>query len=226
MARSRPRVVGPLLYGPDGGAPPISVGSPTWFVWLETNRAFEFADNAGTFVALKERSGRAGSFWRAFHRQDGATRRAYLGLTRDLTLERLAAVSRALALEAAGHITAAPALHQDGGVRQARLRAPPVRRACVSRARLLDRLRDHDEPLTLVVAPAGYGKNQGAAKPAASHRGNPARSGRIPHGGDRGGRGRICREARADDGPGANATSALRFAVNAESREMAVCSDE
>jgi LuxR family maltose regulon positive regulatory protein len=153
MAYARPRVAGQWLHVTDGEVPPIPVGSPAWFAWLEANRTFEYAGDAGAYVALKERSGRAGTFWRAFRRQDGVTRRAYLGQSRDLTLERLQAAARALA----GEVTV-PAADPNGGDRRLRLGAPPVRRGHVTRERLLDRLRDEDEPLTLVVAPAGYGK--------------------------------------------------------------------
>jgi LuxR family maltose regulon positive regulatory protein len=125
---------------------------------LAANRSFEYADGAGVFVALKEHSRRAGTFWRAFLRQDGATRRAYLGRSGYLTLDRLVAAGRALLGELTPPVAAAPAATDQGGMLRARLGAPPMRRGCVARERLLDRLRDDDESLTLVVAPAGYGK--------------------------------------------------------------------
>jgi LuxR family maltose regulon positive regulatory protein len=134
------------------------VGSSDWYGWLEANRSFEYVDDAGVFVALKEHSKRAGTFWRAFRRQDATTRRVYLGRSRDVTLERLVAAGRALIGEPSPPVAATLAAVDPGSVLRARLGAPPMRRACVARERLLDRLRDADESLTLVVAPAGYGK--------------------------------------------------------------------
>src|SRR5262245_57962844 len=101
MARIRPRVEGALLHETESEAPPIRVGSEIWFVWLETNQTFEYVDGSGAYIALKERSGRATFFWRAFKRQHGSSRRAYLGQSRDLTLERLEGAARALAGEEA-----------------------------------------------------------------------------------------------------------------------------
>src|SRR5262245_12095207 len=95
MAHTTPQVVNDRLTGHD--APdPVVVGSPAWFAWLERASRFAFRDPAGTFTARYEAHGR-GAYWRAYRTVSGRQRRAYLGRSADLTLERLRAVAAQLA---------------------------------------------------------------------------------------------------------------------------------
>ena len=86
MARTTPRIHGEILLQPGQPTDPIEVGTPAWFAWLEAATTFSFADAAGSFTARKERSGRSGSYWKAYRMRGGMLRRAYLGKSSDLTL--------------------------------------------------------------------------------------------------------------------------------------------
>lgn len=153
---------------PDG--PAIAVDSPAWFAWLadEDVRSFSFRQGAGPFTARKERRQRGDWYWIAYRRRGGALRTAYLGKGRDLTLDRLGAVAAMLSLpaRAPGQVRRRPAL-PDARVSDpalapllaTKLSVPPTRPALVPRPQLLDRLDAAVAgALTLVVAPAGYGK--------------------------------------------------------------------
>src|SRR5947209_3626084 len=95
----------PLVYGDyllllhTGGKNPssIRVGSDAWYVWLanEQNKSLSFRNDLGTFIARRERL-RNGAYWYAYRRNKGSFRKAYLGRTEKLTLERLNAVAAAL----------------------------------------------------------------------------------------------------------------------------------
>ena len=97
MARSTPRVDGPVLVGSAGAASNIAVGSPAWFAWLEEATAFAFTSVQGSFTARKERRGQSGWYWKAYRKRDGTLHRAYLGKSADLTLDRLTAIANELA---------------------------------------------------------------------------------------------------------------------------------
>src|SRR5262249_21530127 len=75
---------------------PVPVGAEQWFAWLSEARSFTFASTAGTFTARQEeRSGRR--FWYAYRQREGVLRKAYLGRSADLTLERLEQAAHDLA---------------------------------------------------------------------------------------------------------------------------------
>ncbi len=148
MARATPQVVDTQLLGQ--GSAPIEVGSLAWFAWLEHARLFAFHCDAGSFTARRERQA-GGSYWRAYRTVHGQQRRAYLGRAADLSLERLRAVAAELA-EPALADTGAPLL-------ATKLYRPRPRGARVARARLIARLdRGLAGALTLIAAPAGFGK--------------------------------------------------------------------
>jgi IS1 family transposase len=76
---------------------PVIVGSVSWYTWLanEQNQSFSFKNNLGTFTARRERK-RYGWYWYAYHKRNGKLRKAYLGKTEKITLERLNAVATTL----------------------------------------------------------------------------------------------------------------------------------
>ena len=163
----------------------IAVGAPAWFAWLETATAFTFASTHGIFTARRERSssGRGAWYWRAYHHHAGTRRRAYLGKATELSLERLHTVAAQLAtLEDLAHRQ--PTVQHDSadlpadlaprrmgspgpeaGVPAPQLLAtklylPLTRADLVVRPRLFARLdAGLQGPLTLVSAPAGFGKS-------------------------------------------------------------------
>jgi len=88
------------LFLPDGAKDqPLSVivGSDSWYTWLanEQNQSFSFKNHLGTFTARRERK-RHGWYWYAYHKRDGKLRKAYLGKSEGITLERLNVVATML----------------------------------------------------------------------------------------------------------------------------------
>jgi LuxR family maltose regulon positive regulatory protein len=168
VARTTPRVHGDTLTSPDGGAP-IRVGEPAWYAWLEAATTFAFASSAGSFTARKERGGRAGQYWKAYRTRAGLLRRAYLGKSVDLTLERLNDVAAELArpdVERRPESSGVPARPSRGVLATSadlllttKLFPPPCRPNLISRPRLSQRLEVGTQgKLTLVAAAAGFGK--------------------------------------------------------------------
>nr|MDQ5825616.1 hypothetical protein [Chloroflexota bacterium] len=158
MARSTPRVVdGVLRYGP-GLSESVWVGSPEWWVWLEDSRVFRFESDT-SFTARRERRSN-GWYWYAYKRHRGKFRCVYMGLSSDLTMERLASVGRTM-LAAEGAATNAEPHHlaYSNPLLLTKLRPPVLRRKLVSRPALTRRLEEGlGGKLTLVSAPAGSGK--------------------------------------------------------------------
>lgn len=76
----------------------VVVGSDAWYTWLvdQQIQSFSFKSLLGTFTARRERK-RHGWYWYAYLKREGKLRKAYLGKTEELTLERLNAVASALA---------------------------------------------------------------------------------------------------------------------------------
>jgi LuxR family maltose regulon positive regulatory protein len=97
MARTTPRVEDTTLVAAPGVADAIAVGSPAWYAWLEQATTFAFAGAQGGFTARKEHRGRSGWYWKAYRKQAGQLRSAYLGKSADLTLDRLNAVALTIA---------------------------------------------------------------------------------------------------------------------------------
>jgi LuxR family maltose regulon positive regulatory protein len=165
MARTTPQVEHDLLYG-HGGAAPIAVGSPAWFAWLEQASLFAFRSGAGSFTARRESRARGGGYWRAYRTVAGRQGRAYLGRATDLTIERLRAAAIQLAGAApepaasrASSPPPAPILGASAPLLTTKLYLPRPRGALVPRPRLLARLDAGTRlPLTLIAAPAGFGK--------------------------------------------------------------------
>jgi LuxR family maltose regulon positive regulatory protein len=136
----------------------------------------------GSFTARKERSGRAGWYWKAYRKHKGTLHRAYLGKSADLTLERLNAIARELAGRAAELPRESPtavgpdqpsnvpplrsldqppeaAPIQPFSLLLTKLYIPPPRPHLVARARLVERVQAGlAGKFTLIVAPAGFGK--------------------------------------------------------------------
>ena len=166
MARTTPQVVNDMLTD-HGGPESIVVGSPAWFAWLEQARLFAFRSTAGTFTARQEGRARGGAYWRAYRTIGGRQRRAYLGRSADLTLARLWAVAAQLTADLPaqrphdqplpGAVTPVPAT--SSLILTTKLYVPRPRDAHVVRPQLLARLAAGLRgPLTLIAAPAGFGK--------------------------------------------------------------------
>ncbi len=164
-----------LVYQQDGQEQVLTVGTAAWFAWLETASMFSFVSAEGLFTARREQSGhkRGGWYWKAYRKRHGKLSSHYLGKSEALTLERLQAAAQALADALAGtspvndanaavpEASAAQRAHGDplNPLLATNLHVPRPRAQLVSRPELIERLQEGIQgPLTLVSAPAGFGK--------------------------------------------------------------------
>jgi len=185
VARTTPRVSNGVLVDPVG-APgrTVGVGSEAWRRWLDDARTttFRFVHHAGSFTARKEQRQRGSSYWYAYRTRGGRLHKSYLGRPEDLTLPRLMEVAARLAGGPPEPIDEPAATRGDESLPRpptpalgtelppdtgpppdalltTKLYMPPARPNWVRRPRLTDRLSAGLRgPLTLIVAPAGFGK--------------------------------------------------------------------
>ena len=163
--------------------------SPAWFAWLADVPSFAFHGQRGSYTAHKETKQRGGVYWHAYRRSGGTLTKKSLGKTADLTLARLEHVASQLCsdqeavvptmrempstpvpIEAQRHVAAAH-VRLDTAPRATastprdpllatKLHVPRLRAQLVQRSRLTERLQYGVEgTLTLISAPAGYGKS-------------------------------------------------------------------
>jgi LuxR family maltose regulon positive regulatory protein len=195
MARSTPLVSGATLTNLTDGEKQIAVGTAAWYDWLDTAGTFAFRAGEGNFTARKEGHGSAAGNsawrWKAYRKQGGKLYAVYLGRTADLTLDRLKAVAaelvaRAARTEGAGAARdsgSAPPLfippppdRAPSGVTllATKLHIPRVRHDTVPRPRLAARLDDAmSGTVTVVSAPAGFGKTTLVSEWLQMHAGRP-----------------------------------------------------
>ena len=185
MARhSIPRVIDDHLTpseSVDQSFPAIQVGSEAWYAWLNepATRSFAFHSPQGTLTVRREQ--RHGTwYWYAYRSQDGNLHKAYLGKSEELTTARLCDVAASLSAERAtspqepdtlnaqpsdtlqsspnppqSSVTSKPSLH----LLATKISVPPARLNMVMRPRLTQRMNAAMRgTLTLIVAPAGWGK--------------------------------------------------------------------
>lgn len=174
MARKTPIIrAGSLIVERSTGGErlTISAGSDAWFSWLESARTFAFEDSTGRFTARKKRRWGA-DYWYAFRRGSGRLYETYLGKARDITLSRLHTVAIKLNQLAGRTPEMQPALPvgvQAGRAESAspnisypsltKLNMPQAPWPQLVRTAALERLSEAlERPLTVVSAPAGYGK--------------------------------------------------------------------
>src|SRR2546421_4273871 len=165
-----------LVYRQDGQEQVLPVDTAAWFAWLETASTFSFVSEEGSFTARREQAGhkRGGWYWKAYRKQHGKLSSRYLGKSETLTLAHLQIVAQALAdalVETAPDTdadgarlpvpAAAPGMQSDAltPLLATKLHRPLPRAHLVRRPRLAARLtQGMMGPLTLVSAPAGFGK--------------------------------------------------------------------
>ncbi len=165
-----------LVYRQDGQEQILTVDTAAWFAWLETASTFSFVSETGSFTARREQAGhkRGGWYWKAYRKQHGKLSSRYLGKSETVTLARLQTVAQALADV---HVETAPDNDADEARPSAqaaaswmrsdsltpllatKLHRPLPRAHLVRRPQLAERLTQGVMgPLTLVSAPAGFGK--------------------------------------------------------------------
>ena len=137
-----------------------------WLAWLGSATSFAFHSPGGSLNVYQERRPRGGAYWYAYHTSRGRTRKRYLGRTENLSLAHLEETARALLREQ----KPAQALDQGMLLLSGRLAPPRLPNALVERERLLSALDGAlFTPLTLLSAPAGFGKTTLLATWASRH---------------------------------------------------------
>src|SRR5713226_6579321 len=126
-----------------------------WLAWLREVSSFAFHSPGGSLNVYLERRPRGGGYWYAYHTSQGRTRKRYLGRTETLSLAHLEEIAQTLLREQ----QPAQALERGMLVLSGRLAPPRLPNALVERERLLSALDGAlSNPLTLLCAPAGFGK--------------------------------------------------------------------
>ncbi len=177
-----------LHYERADGPAVVLVGSPAWFDWLRQADRFVIEAPAGRITARKERAGnkRGGWYWRAYHKARGRLRRFYLGDDAELSAARIAlAVGALLAPERQEPNSS----EHDAQIMRTKIMPPQQLGPLVPRPALLALLRARvAAPLTLLIAPPGFGKTMlltqfvtllGAPSPSPRAAGAPSMAGRC-----------------------------------------------
>src|SRR6266571_5751053 len=127
----------------------------TWQSWLREVTSFAFHSPAGSLNVYLERRPRGGAYWYAYQTKEGRTRKRYLGRTETLSLAHLEKTAFALRREQ----QPPQAFDQGMLVLSGRLAPPRLPTVLVEREPLLSALDGAlATPLTLLSAPAGFGK--------------------------------------------------------------------
>jgi LuxR family maltose regulon positive regulatory protein len=170
-----------LRNGPGGESLGIDLNGPAWFDWLGGTASFSFQSRSGdTCTIRKEIVQRGGAYWYAYRRAGGRMVKRYLGRTADVSLARLEEVAAALASRAADELASDRAAHavpaaEPGPkgrrgvtandvlpspvILSTKLHVPRVPSRLLSRPHVFQRLdRGLERPLTILAAPAGFGK--------------------------------------------------------------------
>lgn len=154
------------LTGTGGEHPPIPVGTGAWYSWLsaEETRSFTYHSSAGNLTARRE--ARQGSqYWYAYRTMHGKLHKVYLGRAKELSQQRL---DHALRKLNEYQVLNRSVCDTRGTARSAeppfillktKLAPPLTPEYLVTRPRLLHVLQAGEtKPLTLLSAPAGFGK--------------------------------------------------------------------
>ena len=165
MARTTPcvRDATLILAAPAEAGHTILVGSPDWYSWLSesAHRSFAFASVLGTFTARKERKQQGGWYWVAYRQVQGELYKTYLGKSEHLSLVRLLSAATRLDTRTQQLKKRRPGFRRAtvGPLIATKLSLPPVRLEFLLRPRLFGQLQQGlKKPLTLLSAPAGFGK--------------------------------------------------------------------
>lgn len=185
MARHRiPRVIDDYLQPRDeieGTQPGILLGSAAWYAWLNSEAAhsFSFRSSQITLTVRREQH-QSNRYWYAYYTQHGQLRKTYLGRPEKLTPEQLHGMAVTLCeKKSAGEehetnafrsaptrLRTAPNVSESNTTRPCeetlltmKFFIPPAVFTLVNRPRLIARLAEGvSRPLTLLTAPAGWGK--------------------------------------------------------------------
>ena len=156
-------------------ATPVNDESAAWNAWLEHVSSFAFQSRDGCHLTvLKEQRGHGRAYWTAYRSVGGKLKRKYLGASTRVTLARLEQAAAALTASKTATAAAYPLPPKDSSFTvecdqhrtpwQASFVAtkffvPTPSHTLISRPRLVALLMEgFTQKLTLVSAPAGFGK--------------------------------------------------------------------
>jgi AAA ATPase domain len=156
-------------------ATPVNDERAAWNAWLERVSSFAFQSRDGCHLTvLKEQRGHGRAYWTAYRSVGGKLKRKYLGASTRVTLARLEQAAAALTASKTATAAAYPLPPKDSSFTvecdqhrtpwQASFVAtkffvPTPSRTLISRPRLVALLMEgFTQKLTLVSAPAGFGK--------------------------------------------------------------------
>ena len=142
----------------------IPVDSPSWFEWLFTAKRFSFKTPRGNFLAQRE-TRQQKTYWYAYRRA-GKLKKAYLGKTEELTLERLEqTLTSLIGQKLFEQLPEQPEWNQTAATGSridtsflplTKVNVPALPRQLIPRPRLT---RQINTPLTVIYAPSGFGKS-------------------------------------------------------------------
>lgn len=150
------------IAGSDNELLSIPVGTGAWYAWLNARETRSFAYHASEGRLTVRREARQGCwYWYAYRMQDGKLRKVYLGKAEEVSQQRLDDALRKLTQQAMKtpiqENCSLPSYHHV--LLKTKLALPPTPEHLVTRPRLLYLLQAGAvKPLTLVCAPAGFGK--------------------------------------------------------------------
>ena len=156
-------------------ATPVNDESAAWNAWLESVPSFAFHDRMGRHLTvLKEHRGPGRAYWIAYRSVGGKLKRKYLGASTKITLALLEQAAVTLAASKPATAAAYPLPPKDSSFTLEREQhrmlwqssfvatkffVPTPSHTLVSRPRLMALLTEgFTQKLTLVSAPAGFGK--------------------------------------------------------------------
>jgi len=152
--------------------PPLDFESQAWQSWLAQRSSFAFQSKDGhRFTARKETRARGGIYWVAYRKIGGKLTHTYIGRSEDITFSRLEQVAHSFTERRSKPSTHLPSqeqqtqheTHSEVGWQDQFLATkffvPVPPHILIARPRLFSLLDEgRQRPLTLVSAPAGFGK--------------------------------------------------------------------
>ena len=151
---------------------PLDFESQAWQEWLAQWPSFAFQSKHGyRFTARKETRTRGNTYWVAYRKVGGKLTHTYFGRPEDITLSRLEQVASSLAGQGSQEANGLPVLEQQPRQEPSitmgwqdqylstKFFVPVAPHVLIARPRLFSLLDEGSRrPLTLVSAPAGFGK--------------------------------------------------------------------
>lgn len=140
----------------------IQIGSPRWYTWLSDHPTFVFQGTVGHFTARRE-TRRGNPYWYGYRWRQGRLAKTYLGRSYELTRDRLEQASARLGSNPHDSADWVSARNSSAAVRVdlaflplTKVRPPALPTKLIARRRLTQRI---NAPVTLLVAPSGFGKS-------------------------------------------------------------------